>query len=247
MPRLVAIFLAGAAGAAAQQAALLARFQAKVRQDMTGIPNYTCLETIERSRRAPPLDFMPAGTVRLEVSSVGGKELFARPGAGRFEDRDVASLVPGGVIGSGMFATFARDLFIKGKGTLRYRRDEKLAGRDSVRYDFHLRKQESGLKLQFNNISAIVAARGSLWFDPVSLDLIRLDVYGEDMPAGLHLDEAVTRTGYARVHIGGSEALLPTRSELTLTYLSGITYRDVIAFSQCREYRAESTIDFDRR
>jgi hypothetical protein len=27
--------------------------------------------------------------------------------------------------------------------------------------------------------------------------------------------------------------------------LSGVTFRDVIDFSQCHEYRAESTINFD--
>jgi len=212
---------------------------------MTTIPNYTCLETIERARRTPPLDFMPAGTVRLEVSMVAGKELFAKPGARSFEDRDVASLVPSGAIGTGMFATFARDLFVKGKGTVRYKREENLGGHASVRYDFRVKKQESGLKLQVANISAMVAAKGSFWFDPVSLDLIRLDVYGENMPDDLHLDEAVTRTDYARIHIGDSNALLPQRSELRMTYYSGVTYRDVIEFSNCREYRAESTINFD--
>ncbi len=235
------------AGAAGQQPAEVqwARFREKVRQDMTTIPNYTCLEKIGRARRTPPLDFMPIGTVRLEVSSVAGKELFARPGARSFEDRDVASLVPGGAIGTGMFATFARDLFVKGKGSFRYKRNENLAGRASVRYDFRVKKEEGGLKLQVANISAMVAAKGSFWFDPASLDLIRLDVYGENMPDDLHLDEAVTRTDYARTHIGDSNALLPKRSELTMTYYSGVTYRNVTEFSQCHEYRAESTINFD--
>ncbi|MGB9456324.1 MAG: hypothetical protein WCB12_09790 [Bryobacteraceae bacterium] len=243
-PVVIFSMTAGAAGQAPEEGRL-ARFQEKIRQDMTTIPNYTCLETIERARRTPPLDFMPAGTVRLEVSMVAGKELFAKPGARSFEDRDVASLVPGGAIGTGMFATFARDLFVKGKGTLRYKREENLGGHASVRYDFRVKKQESGLKLQVANISAMVAAKGSFWFDPVSLDLIRLDVYGENMPDDLHLDEAVTRTDYARTHIGDSNALLPQRSELTMTYYSGVTYRDVIEFSNCREYRAESTINFD--
>src|SRR5208283_4747038 len=127
-------FLAMTTGAAGQapDEGQLARFKEKIQQDMTGIPNYTCLETIERARRSPPLDFIPASTVRLEVSIVAGKELFAKPGAGSFEDRDVVSLAPGGAIGSGMFATFARDLFVKGKGTLRYKRAENLPGHDGA-------------------------------------------------------------------------------------------------------------------
>src|SRR5580698_1770535 len=82
----------------------LARFMEKVRQDMTGVRDCTCLETIERSRRRPPhTDFAPIDIVRLEVSTIAGKELFATPGR-RFEDRDVASVVRSGTIGSGMFS-----------------------------------------------------------------------------------------------------------------------------------------------
>jgi hypothetical protein len=247
--RLFPILLAMTTGAAGQSAGegQLARFREKIRQDMTSIPNYTCLETIERAVRTPRFDFRPAGTVRLEVSSVAGKELFAKPGAARFEDGDVESLVPHGVIGSGVFATFARDLFVKGKGTLYYKHEKGLAGHDnSVRYDFRLKRQDSALKLQVANFSAMVAARGSFWFDPVSLDLIRLELHGEDMPHDLHLMEAVARTDYARVHVGDSDALLPKRSEISMTYYSGAADRDVIEFSQCHEYRAESTIDFAR-
>ena len=224
----------------------LARFKEKVRQDFTGIPNYTCLETIERARRAPPSpEFKHLDTVRLEVSSVAGKELLARPGAQRFEDRDVTSIVTGGTIGSGMFATIARNLFVAGKGTLKYKGKQNLAGRASVRYDFRLTRQESGFKIQVANYSEMVAAKGSFWFDPVSLDLIRLEVYGDGIPDSLRLDEAVIRNAYARTHIGDSDALLPERSELTMTYFSGIANRDAIEFSQCRQYRSESTIRFD--
>ena len=236
---------AGAAGQAPDEGQL-ARFKEKVRQDMTSIPNYTCLETIERAHRQPhSRNFKPADTVRLEVSSVAGKELFAWPGSRQFEDREVTALVPSGAIGTGMFATFAQNLFVTGKGTLEYRGEETLAGRGSVRYDFHLTQQESRWEIRASDAEETVAAKGSFWFDPVSLDLIRLDVYGDHMPYSLRLEEAVIRTFYARAHIGDADALLPKRSELTMTYFSGEANRDVIEFSDCHEYRSESTISFD--
>jgi hypothetical protein len=233
------------AGQAAEEGQL-ARFKEKVRQDMTSIPNYTCLETIERTHREPhKRSSKPVDTVRLEVSSVAGKELFAWPGARRFEDRDAASLVTSGAIGTGMFAGFAHKLFVTGKGAFQYRAVENLAGRGSVRYDFHLTEQESGLKVTSNGASEIVATKGSFWFDPVTLDLIRLDVYGDHMPYSLRLDETVFRTDYARTRIGDSDALLPQRTELTMTHFSSEASRNVIEFSACREYRSESTISFD--
>jgi len=246
--RLFGICLAITAGATGQSPdeGQLARFKEKVRQDMTSIPNYTCLETIERTHRDPHArSFKPVDTVHLEVSSVAGKELFAWPGARRFEDRDATSLVTSGTMGTGMFAMFAHHLFVTGKGTLQCRGEEKLAGRVSVRCDFHLTQQESGLQVRVNDASELVAAKGSFWFDPVSLDLIRLDVYGDAIPYSLRLEEAVFRTDYARTHIGDSDALLPKRSELTMTNFSGEASRAAIEFSECHEYGSESTIRFD--
>jgi len=224
----------------------LARFKEKVRQDMATIPNYTCLETIQRARREPHSHaFKPADTVRLEVSSVGGKELFAWPGSWQFQDDEVTALVTSGTIGTGMFATFAQNLLVTDKGTLQYGGAENLAGRASVRYDFHLSAQESRWEIRANDAEEMVAAKGSFWFDPVSLDLLRLEVYGEDIPDSLRLDEAVIRNSYTRARIGVSDALLPQRSEVTMTYFSGVTNRNVIEFSRCREYGAESKINFD--
>jgi hypothetical protein len=224
----------------------LARFRDKVRQDMTGIPNYTCLETIERTRREPHGHaFKPVDTVRLEVSSVGGKELFAWPGARGFDDRDVTSLVTGGAIGTGMFTMFTHNLFVIGKGIWQYGDAEELAGRASVRYEFHLTAQESGLLITTSGASEVAAAKGSFWFDPISLDLMRVEVFGDDMPYSLRLEESVFRTNYARTRIGDADALLPKRSEMTMTHFSGAASRNVIEFSACHEYRSESTISFD--
>ncbi len=242
------IWLAMTAGAALGQGpgdGQLARFQEKVRQDMTGIPNYTCLETIERAHRDPHgRSFKPVDTVRLEVSSVAGKELFAWPGGRRFGEQDVTSLV-NSAVGYGIFDMFAHNLFVNAKGTRQYRGEENLGGRTCVRYDFHLTPIESGLQITSGNATERTAAKGSFWFDPVSLDLIRLEVYGEDISYSLRLEEAVFRTNYARARIGDSDALLPQRSELTMAHFNGEASRSAIEFSGCHEYRTESTISFD--
>ncbi len=75
--------------------------------------------------------------VRLDASSVARNGLPGPvPAASKIA---LASRVPSGVIGAGMFATFARDLFVKGKGALGYRLEESLSGRASVRYDFRVK------------------------------------------------------------------------------------------------------------
>jgi hypothetical protein len=144
-----------------------------------------------------------------------------------------------------MFALFAHRLFVTGVGTLQYGGAEGLDGHAAVRYDFHLTEDEAGLRITANRASEVVAAKGSFWFDPSSLDLFRLEVYGEGIPYSLRLEEAVFRTLYARARIGDVDALLPKRSELTMTHFSGEANRNAIEFSQCHEYRTESTISFD--
>lgn len=242
----IALIMTAGSATGSPDESRLARFREKIRQDMTSIPNYTCLETIERVDREPhSRSFQPVDTVRLEVSSVAGKELFAWPGGRRFEDQEITSLVTSGTIGYGMFANFARNLFVAGEGTFQYRGEENLAGRGSVRYDFHFTPLEGSWEIRTKAASAMVAYHGSFWFDPVSLDLIRLEMHGEAMPYTLHLEEAVIEIDYARAHIGDSDALLPKRSELMLTHFSGEASRNSIEFSQCHEYQSESKINFE--
>jgi hypothetical protein len=81
---------------------LLARVKQHARATFEHIPDYACLETVHRFQR--PRDDMPfrsIDTLRLEVASVGGKELFARRGATQFEGDDPMAFIGYGMIGSG--------------------------------------------------------------------------------------------------------------------------------------------------
>ena len=101
-PLAISFFLTAGSAAELPSDAQLTQFLDMVRQDMAGIHNCTCLETIERARRRPPSnEFRPVDTIRLEVSTVAGKEVFANPGR-RFEDGAMESLVSAGTVGSGV-------------------------------------------------------------------------------------------------------------------------------------------------
>ena len=224
----------------------LAHFKQKIRRDLAQLPNYTCLETMARSRREPRGNsFKPLDTVRLEISNVDGKELLALPGARRFEDKSLASFISSGAISNGMFAVHAHNLFVVDSTAFEYRGEEHLDGRVAIRYDYRIAQFLSAYKIDILGVSAAVATKGSFWFDPVSLDLLRMDVSGDEMPVKLGLAEFTVRTGYARQHIGNSEALLPQQAEMVLTHFSGEADRNIISFSACREYGSESTINFD--
>ncbi len=83
MRPLVALF-AGALGLAAQTLApeqlLLDRIRAHMIDTLARQPNYTCVETVERSRRdGATRKFRLEDTLRIEVALVNGKEMFAWP------------------------------------------------------------------------------------------------------------------------------------------------------------------------
>src|SRR5437870_12723323 len=84
--RLIATVLCAASMAAAQtesppEVVLLSRIKQHMKARLLQVPNYTCLETVERWQQiSASAKFKPVDTVRVEVAEVDGKELFARPG-----------------------------------------------------------------------------------------------------------------------------------------------------------------------
>ena len=82
--------------------------------------------------------------------------------------------------------------------------------------DFRLIRKGRGFNVQINNRREPVAFKGSFWFDGATFEL----------PVDLNVEQAFIRTAYARTPIARSDALLPKRSELTVTHLSGATERD---------------------
>src|SRR4051812_23135732 len=81
-------------------------------QMLTNLPNYTCLQTIERTQRmAPRKKPSLLDVVRIEVALVDGKELFSWPGSGKFVDTEIGEMVRGGAIGTGSFGLHAKSVF----------------------------------------------------------------------------------------------------------------------------------------
>jgi hypothetical protein len=242
--------LAAAAAAPAQvepSVLLLARVKARMVENLRRLPNYTCTETIERSvRRARGRRFEMLDTMRLEVALVNGKELFAWPGAGRFEEREIREFAPpGGAIGNGIFALHARAVF-EGQGPVfRFAGRETADGRAVLRFDYSVAQMFSGYELRSGPNSAVVGYRGSFWAEESTLDVTRLEVRAVDIPPVLGLREAVVVMHYSREKIGGSEFLLPTASEMTLRDDFGNQNRNRTHLTGCRQFSGESVISFE--
>ena len=84
--RVLSILAASALCVRAQDPALLSHIREKMAGILLRQPNYTCTETVERTRQSVGNHSRIEDTMRLEVALVDGKEMFAWPGSKQFED-----------------------------------------------------------------------------------------------------------------------------------------------------------------
>ncbi|HUI82400.1 MAG TPA: hypothetical protein VLY24_30965 [Bryobacteraceae bacterium] len=249
MLRLLAgiVFLGFSANASAEltPAELLPRIRNQMTDTLARLPNYTCQETIQRKVKRPgAAQFEIADLVRLEVSYVGGRELFAWPGSPRFEEKGIQEFVPAGSIGSGNFGGFARQVFTSGAPVFTWTGQYARNGRTQVDFAFRVAREASTYRLNHDGTLATVAYRGSFSADAETYDVIDLDVEAENIPPQLEFFQARERIEYSRSHLSDSDYLLPKTSETTLYETSGEIDQNHIVFDGCHEYRGESTISF---
>ncbi|MCU1335554.1 MAG: hypothetical protein JWO19_1135 [Bryobacterales bacterium] len=219
----------------------------RIRERMTDVllrqPNYTCTETIERTRQVAGNHARIEDTLRLEVALVDGKEMFAWPGSKQFEDRELGELVSTGMFGNGNFAIYARILFLSNVAAFEDRGRTDLGGRAALRYDFRVARASSGHRLRVNHREAVVGFHGSFYADPVTLDVRRVEVVADDIPAELGVSAAKTKIDYGRLRIGDEEFLLPVESELMMAMPDQVN-RNWVRFTACRRFTGESTLSF---
>ena len=130
--------------------ALLARIKAHVGESLKRLPNYTCLETVERfERRGGSSPLVLVDRLRLEVAMVGNKEFYAWPGESKFEEKTIVQLIPNGTIGNGDFALHAYAVFVARGPAFTYAGETDRNGRRLIRFDYRVADTESGLYCSF--------------------------------------------------------------------------------------------------
>jgi hypothetical protein len=231
----------------AREVVLLAHVKAHVREALAHLPNYTCLETMERFSRASTehrLKFVDS--VRMEVLYSGGAELYAAPGANRIQEEDPAALTGGGLMSTGAFALHLKAVFLNPNAQLTWRGEEQLEGRRTARWDFVVSRFDSGLTMRAAG-GGSAGIKGSVWVDPETLDVLRLEDHADDMPAFLPVQDASTIVNYARMRVGKDVVMLPQEGVVSVLSRSDSDAEDrnLFAFTHCRAFETESSIRFD--
>ncbi len=233
---------------------LLSRIKRHVAQELEHLPEYTCLETVDRSlshgdSKGKPGKLEPLDTLRLEILYSGRKELYASPGAHVFRDESPAAFIAGGMIGDGVFATQLQSIFVSGTALFNFRGEDTVArdhgwGR-AVKYDFLIPQNLSGWNIHLLHASGVIGEKGSFWADPETLELLRIEVHADEVPPDLRLADVIITSDYARMRIGAEDIMLPQAAEMRLLELGGNEYFDQFEYTHCRSYQAESSISFN--
>jgi hypothetical protein len=215
--------------------------------NLARLPNYTCVETIERSGRPQSIHhFTLIDRLRLEVAYVAGRELYSWPGAGSFEEKSISEIVGrGAAISTGDFALHAHAVFSSDAPEFTWAGDGERGGRKTVRFDFRVPLARSRYQIQTGAAPITVAYRGAIEADPETLAPLRLEVLADSPPPELKIHSAGETIEYAEMHIGESAFLLPVSAELTMVEADGHVNRNLTHFEGCRQYSGASTIRFD--
>lgn len=224
---------------------LLDRFRASIRETLRQLPDYTCQETIQRSRRpVKGSGFQNLDTLRLQVALINRRERYSWADATQFEDRELRELIGKGVISTGGFASHVAHVFLSRAAQFQRKGQEEMQGRPAVRFDYEVPVEHSTFKVSVPPEETEVGVRGTFWVDVETLDLLRLEVHADEVPTELGISEVRETIDYARTPIGDGTFLLPVSSTLLVTDLQSEEHRNQASFSACRQYKVESNVRF---
>jgi hypothetical protein len=219
----------------------LARIRDRVREAVERLPDCTCVETVARFRKPAGKALKPLDRAVLQVLFSGGKELFAFPGDSRWE-ADPSAFLTSGMTSNGLFALHLKAVFVNNQSIIKYKGEESSAGRREARYDFSLSRMASGYTVQHAGASGVVALRGSFWADPVTYDLHRLEFHADEIPPDLLYADISNAISYNRIRVGERDVLLPETADVRTTGVDGVENRNLIEFTHCQGFHAESTL-----
>ena len=239
-------WLGGQDAAEPEWARILRNIRAHQISILNHLPNYTCIETVERSQRSSATHaFKLIDTLRLEVAMVDGKEMYGWPGSKTFESIPLRDLVSGdGAIANGDFGLHARAIF-GGAATFDYRGTGSEGSHEWMRFGYKVTVKPSGFIVRSGDKSAEVAYYGSFDVDPKTLDAQKIELVADQIPTEIGIRKTVDTLEYTHVDIGGTQFLLPLQSDLTVTELNGGESRNHVRFSSCRQFSGESVLTFD--
>jgi hypothetical protein len=214
----------------------------------------SCDDTVADARRGGSRrSLSSADRLRLDVAVNHEhpgmeNEMYSWTGENRFNERDLFEFVRGGAVSTGSFTSMLTSIFGNNAARFTYDGDSTLGGRQLSEFGFHVPREKSQYLYVFGpsrERNVAMGYEGTVFADPQTSDLVRLRIRTEQPPEETGVCELDQDLKYARVHINGSDFLLPSEAEVTVIHTDGTEANNRITYSGCHEFHGESTVRYE--
>jgi hypothetical protein len=211
------------------------------------LPAYVCQEMMSRFQsQSRPANFQPIDVVSTDVVYENGREDYRNIKInGKVVKKSIEET--GGSWSTGEFGTILLNLFSPFTAAdFHFRRDSRAGGIMAKMYDFEVTREHSSWSIHAESQSYQPAYTGSLWIDPATARVLRIEMSAKGMPTNFPIDHVETAVDYQFIRLGDAQQyLLPVHSEsLSCQRGSDNCSRNVIDFRNYHKYTGESSIKF---
>lgn len=232
------------------------------------IPDYTCVQTVERKYYHPVAATLPracsivlderrhptpaqelrlAATdrLRLDVTLARGGEIFSWVGASHFEDAGIERIVHDGPFETGAFGSFLAVIFGGDVHHFRFEGKRPVDGRQLMEFSFRVLQNESHYRVKADAGWSPTGYSGSVFFLPDTGEVARLQLTTAELAPATGTCQTNTQLDYGKLEIGSTPFLLPAHSIQHFIAPNGFEVENMVQFTNCREYRGDSTITYN--
>jgi len=223
---------------------LIERARQAAFQFSTKLPNFVCEELMSRFVQRGRDQEMPLDRVSAEVTYEDGQESYHNVKLNdRPTDKSMDEL--GGSWSTGEFGSTLVELFHPNtEAQFQTGGDSPIAGFDAQVYDFQVRSENSHWRVQAESQSVTAGYEGSVWVDPNTARVLRIEIQARDLPANFPMDKVESAVDYSYVFIGGKSFLLPVHAETLGCERGSIECsHNLIDFRNYHEFKSEIKID----
>jgi hypothetical protein len=207
------------------------------------LPNFICQEFMARNTQRGRDEEMPLDVVSAEIIYEDGQERYRNV---KINDRptDKSLQEIGGSSSTGEFASTLLELFNPDTDAqFRSGGASTISGFSAQVYDFQVRSEKSHWKVQADSQTLVAAYGGSVWVDPTSARVLRIEMQARNIPPDFPMDTVESAVDYSYVVIGETSFLLPVHAE-SLGCQRGTSYcsHNIIDFRNYHEFKADIKI-----
>jgi hypothetical protein len=223
--------------------ALIERAREAAFQFSQKLPNFVCQEFMSRFTQRGREEKMPLDEVSAEIVFEDGQESYRNV---KINDRPTDKPLQqiDGSWSTGEFASILLDLFHPAThAQFRSGGASPISGFDAQVYDFQVQSENSHWMLHAGSQSASPAYAGSVWIDPNTARVLRIEMQARNIPSDFPMDTVETALDYANVRLGETSFLLPVHAEaLGCERGTSLCSHNIIDFRNYHEFKSEIKI-----